>query len=440
LNVKTSRYAGSLGSGSLPELPTLVLLLDKVKQELTANQELGLLSITVLGREGTARGPDSWAEYDAILKEISFFLAGFTSSRLRKTDILLDPVVAGNTFVLLIGPPRDGRPLDQTDLTLVRERLVRGVARQLKERLPGHREARYGIHVGGALIRHDAEVDCSRIIYRGLDQAFADALGQRKEEGLRHAVHLQRILKEGQVAAVYQPLVDLVDCRVIGYEALTRLPHGQFQTPDVLFKVAQENGALWALERLCRRRALESMPRLEPDQKLFLNIEPDSFHDPELCRRAFRDLLDESGLRPGQLVLELTEHAAVTDFAAMRRTLDTLRTFGFRLAMDDVGSGYSGLRAIAEIRPDFLKVDMSLVRGLHLDPIKRELIETIRRFSDSTGILLVAEGVEAPEELESLADAGVRCAQGFLFARPDSPPRQPDWPRLARLLRGSGAD
>jgi EAL domain-containing protein (putative c-di-GMP-specific phosphodiesterase class I) len=126
-------------------------------------------------------------------------------------------------------------------------------------------------------------------------------------------------------------------------------------------------------------------------------------------------------------VFEVTEHAAVRDFASLRRVLEEIRAVGFRLAMDDVGSGYAGLQTIAEIRPDFLKIDMSLVRDLHLDPIKRELISTILRFSESTGIAIVAEGVESEAELVSLADTGVRCAQGFLFAEPDSPPRAPDW-------------
>ena len=107
-----------------------------------------------------------------------------------------------------------------------------------------------------------------------------------------------------------------------------------------------------------------------------------------------------------------------------------LRKLGFRLAMDDVGSGYSGLKSIAEIRPDYLKIDMSLVRDLHLHSIKRELISTIRRFSDSTGIIIVAEGVEAEAEVASLSEVGVRCAQGYLFAEPDSPPRAPDWKAL----------
>jgi EAL domain-containing protein (putative c-di-GMP-specific phosphodiesterase class I) len=95
--------------------------------------------------------------------------------------------------------------------------------------------------------------------------------------------------------------------------------------------------------------------------------------------------------------------------------------------MDDVGSGYAGLQAIAEISPDYIKMDMSLVRDIHRHNIKRELVTTIRRFSDSTGITLVAEGVETAEELNSLVEAGVRCAQGYLFCKPSRIPVEPDW-------------
>jgi EAL domain-containing protein (putative c-di-GMP-specific phosphodiesterase class I) len=126
----------------------------------------------------------------------------------------------------------------------------------------------------------------------------------------------------------------------------------------------------------------------------------------------------------------MTEHSAIRDYGAIRNALEGFRRRGFRLAMDDVGSGYSGLQAIAEISPDFIKIDMSLVRDVHRHPIKHELISTIRRFSDSTGISMIAEGVEAPDELDSLLASGVRCAQGFLFARPDAPPGTPDWSLL----------
>jgi EAL domain-containing protein (putative c-di-GMP-specific phosphodiesterase class I) len=388
---------------------------------------LGLLSITVLRRDpGELR--DYWEEYEATLGEISRFLTRYAHERMRRTDMLLDPVVAGNTFVVLFGPPREGRSLDLTDIAPLRHRLTRRLKARLRRSLSLAAQARYGVYVGGARMFHDPDVDPRRIIYRCLEEGLADALGRRKREARRHAAQLQRVLHDGQLRTVYQPLVDTIDRRVIGFEALTRLPFAQFANPELLFKVAQEHRALWAVERLCRRRALEQLPALERSQLLFLNTEPDSFHDPELRRQGFLQQLARRNLEPGQVVLEITEHAAVKDFAAMRRALEQVRAVGYRLAMDDVGSGYAGLQAIAEIRPDYLKVDMSLVRNLHRDPIKRELIETIRRFGDSTGITLVAEGVESPEEAASLAAAGVRCAQGYLYARPDSPPSPPDWP------------
>jgi EAL domain-containing protein (putative c-di-GMP-specific phosphodiesterase class I) len=410
----------------MPALPSLAVILSQIQNYLTSEGQLGLLSVTVLGREGE-HGSDRWVHYEAILQEISVFLRRFAGRRMRSSDILLDPIVAGNTFVVMLGPPREERKLNRTDVVRVRHRLLRGLKRHLRSSLPQPAVERYGVYVGGALVRHDPTVEASRIIYHGLEQAFADALGQRKREVRRQTLHLQRILRGEQISTVYQPLVNVFERRVIGFEALTRMPNRQFPTPELLFKIAYENGALWAVERLCRKRAVESVPKIGSDQRLFLNIEPDSFGDPELLGDEFLQQLERAGLEPSRVVLEWTEHAAVKDFTVMRRTLEAVRSVGFRLAMDDVGSGYSGLQTIAEIRPDYLKVDMSLVRDLHRDPIKRELIETIRRFSDSTGITLVAEGVESQEELESLASVGVRCAQGYLFAKPDSPPRKPDW-------------
>jgi EAL domain-containing protein (putative c-di-GMP-specific phosphodiesterase class I) len=428
-----SRPAGNTAEspGSLRELPDLIPLLGQIHEQLVRIRELGLLSITVLRRDDDGKEEESWEDYEAILHEISLFLPRFRRQRMRRSDVLLDPLVSGNTFVVLLDRPRDGRSLDSTDLTRVRHRLSRRLQHHLERGPIRSAVERYGVYVGASLMRHEDGVDSSRIIYHALEQAFADALGQRKREGRRQAVYLQRVLRGGQVHMVYQPVVDVVDKRVLGYEALTRLPGSRFATPDLLFRVAQENGLLWQLERLCRQRALECLPKLEQGQLLFLNHEPESFHDPELLGGSFLTRLSGSGLEPRHLVLELTEHAAVKDFSDLRRTLGELRALGFRLALDDVGSGYAGLRAIAEIRPDFLKVDMMLVRNLHADPIKRELIATIRRFAESTGITLVAEGVETTEELDSLAGAGVRCAQGFLFARPDSPPGEPDWDRLA---------
>lgn len=411
------------------EFPPLDQVLGSAAGQVAARGEIGLLSVTVLQRRHVAQG-SGWHAYDAIVREIASFLRDYHRQRMRRDDRLFEPSVSGNTFALLLEPPRHGGALSDADLARVRMRLRRGLKVHLARTLPREAGESFGWYVGAALMRNEPGVRFERIAHRALEEAFADALREKDREGRRDAVQLARILHLGLVRSVYQPVVDIKDHRVVGFEALTRVGTGRFETVEMLFKAAEANDALWSLERLCRKRALEGLPSLGDGQLLFLNIEPDSIHDPQLTGREFPELLASAGLTPGDVVLELTEHTAVRDFVAFRKTLERFRTLGFRLALDDVGSGYAGLQAIAEIGPDFIKADMHLVRGLHQSAIKRELIDTIRRFSDSTGITLVAEGVETADELDALMRVGVRCAQGYLFARPGAPPSFPDWSAL----------
>jgi EAL domain-containing protein (putative c-di-GMP-specific phosphodiesterase class I) len=407
-------------------LPRLETILDSAGRRLSSRGAIGLISVTVLQRKHVEQGT-GWHGYESIFHEIGSFLRIYHSKRMRREDRLFEPSLNGNSFALLIEPPRDGRDLDAGALGRVCARIKRGLRTHLARCLPGDVSDSFGAYVGAALVRTEDGIPFERIVHRALEESFADALREKEREGLRRSVHLARVIQLGLVRAVYQPVVDIVHRRVIGFEALTRVGTGRFENVETLFKAAEASDALWSLERLCRRKALEGMPILESNQLLFLNIEPDSAHDPQLTGPQFLDGLAAAGLSPHQIVLELTEHSAVHDFVAFRQTLARFRALGFRLAMDDVGSGYAGLQAIAEITPDFIKADMHLVRGLHASSIKRELIDTMQRFSESTGITLVAEGVESPEELSALVNAGVRCAQGYLFARPGAPAPYPDW-------------
>ena len=414
------------GKSASAVLPRLETILDSAGRRLSSRGAIGLISVTVLQRKQAERGT-GWQGYDVIFQEIGSFLRIYHSKRMRREDRLFEPSLNGNAFALLIEPPRDGRELDAGSLARVCARIKRGLKTHLTRCLPSDVGECFGSYVGAAIARTHDGIPFERVVHRALEESFADALREKEREGLRRSVHLARVIQLGLVRSVYQPVVDIVDRRVVGFEALTRVGSGRFENVETLFKAAEANDALWSLERLCRRKALECVPVLESDQLLFLNIEPESAHDPQLTGPQFLDGLAAAGLSPHQVVLELTEHSAIRDFAAFRRTLETFRGLGFRLALDDVGAGYAGLQAIAEITPDFIKADMHLVRGVHTSAIKRELIDTMQRFSASTGITLVAEGVESSEELAALIDVGVRCAQGYLFARPDAPAPSPDW-------------
>jgi EAL domain-containing protein (putative c-di-GMP-specific phosphodiesterase class I) len=183
-----------------------------------------------------------------------------------------------------------------------------------------------------------------------------------------------------------------------------------------MFGVAEEANLIWELSRLCRARAIEGIPtHLEPQQLLFLNIDPHDFRDP-----TFRYLdVGELGIdRPDRIVLEITERTAITDYPAFQEYLRTFREQGFRFAVDDAGSGYAGLGSIANLEPDFIKLDISLISGIDTNFMKQNLVETMVSFANDHGIKVIAEGVERDEEWQTVKSLGVHFTQGFLFHKP----------------------
>jgi EAL domain-containing protein (putative c-di-GMP-specific phosphodiesterase class I) len=401
----------------LTNLPMVPLLLGRIRRILKESEQLGLLSISVLQNERVEQTL-GWQGYETLVRNVASFLVEIKQVALRRDDYVSEVMISGNAFVILLSPPRGSQEVSYTDIDKVRSRVAAKLGRFVRDRLPPSLQERFGLYVGCTVLSQDPSVRFERLVYSALEEAFTDSLQQRKREQREDALKLKEVLKSRSVHAVYQPVVDLLEKRVIGYEALSRVSSDIFSGPDQMFKVAYENDSVWKLEQLCRDKALRAARGLGADQLLFLNMEPDSINDPALRSEATFQLLREMDLKPTQIVLEMTEHSAVSDFVAFRQLLNYFQFHGFRLAVDDVGSGYSGLKSIAEIKPDFIKIDMGLIRDIHLHSIKQDLAGAIARFSSSSGITLIAEGVETLDELRCLKSIGVRYAQGYLFARP----------------------
>jgi EAL domain-containing protein (putative c-di-GMP-specific phosphodiesterase class I) len=394
----------SLLYDELTDLPTVPLLLGRIRDSLQTVRQLGLLSISVL-RDERVEPLLGWQGYEGLMRDIASFLLEIKQVALRRDDFVSEVMISGNAFVILLSPPRREDRVTYADLDKVRCRIESKLARFVRDRLAAEVVDRYGLYVGCAVMHQTSAVRFEKLVYSALDEAFRDSLEQRKRAQRLDAARFLEVLRAGAVHSVYQPVVDLEERRALGFEALTRVSNGAFPGPERPFKVARENNAIWRLERLCPGRS----------------VEPDSVRDPELRGETTFNLLRASRLQPSQVVLEMTEHSAVRDMLELRQVLDYFKFLGYRLAMDDVGSGYSGLKAIAELKPDFIKIDMSLIRDIDRHPIKQDLTGTIARFSIRSGITLIAEGVERPEELRCLKEIGVRYAQGFLFARPGPP-------------------
>jgi EAL domain-containing protein (putative c-di-GMP-specific phosphodiesterase class I) len=150
-------------------------------------------------------------------------------------------------------------------------------------------------------------------------------------------------------------------------------------------------------------------------------IEPEAIGDPELRDVMFTALLADAAITPDRIVLEITERQAITDFPSFRSTLEYLRALGFSVAVDDAGAGYGSLQVLAEVRPEWLKMDISLVRGVDTDEVRRQLMASMVTFAERMGVKLIAEGIETKEELRVLRELGVAYGQGFLFTKPVPP-------------------
>lgn len=213
----------------------------------------------------------------------------------------------------------------------------------------------------------------------------------------------------------FQPIFSCTTGAPTAVEVLTRAHHDDFPTILALLDAAERLRRMPDLERAIFRRIAEVMPRMPRDVEVFVNAHPSSL--------AVDDLWDDrSPLAPWlpRLTIEVTERAMVHEGAGLDRVLAHLRARGCRIALDDLGAGSSGLAALGAISPDVVKLDMSLVRGVHTSPARREIVSSLVRLSHRLGMRVVAEGIEAPGERDLLVMLGCDLLQGYLLARPGS--------------------
>jgi EAL domain-containing protein (putative c-di-GMP-specific phosphodiesterase class I) len=230
---------------------------------------------------------------------------------------------------------------------------------------------------------------------------------------LRADLEVKRVLAGmSTTRLVYQPVVDLDRAEIVGYEALARFGDAGLRTPGPYFAAAERAGRGIELEAHLLGQALAARDTVPAGCFLAVNVSPGRLGNPVLAA-LLRNAGDLSGL-----VLELTEHVPVDNLTALRRRIDGLRDRGALLALDDTGAGWSGLRQVAELHPDIVKLDRSLVSDVDQDVVKQGLIELVGQFVSRLGSRLLVDGVERTGELDAVNRLGVPLAQGWLLGRP----------------------
>lgn len=230
---------------------------------------------------------------------------------------------------------------------------------------------------------------------------------------------LKKIIDNNSIKTVFQPIVSLKNAEVIGYEALSRGPSDTvYRNPEIMFAEAKKEGLLWELELKCRVNAIKRFKLFNADKSLFLNVDPNIIKDEHFIKGFTKEFLNDNTLDPSLLVFEITEKSSIADYNQFNNIIENYKSQGYRIAIDDVGTGYSGLNTIAETKPGFIKLDRNLISEIDKDNYKKALIKAFVQFAKTSNVKIIAEGIETIEELNELMDMGVDYGQGYLLHVP----------------------
>ncbi len=236
---------------------------------------------------------------------------------------------------------------------------------------------------------------------------------------------LHQIITEKKIQTVFQPIFNISERRIIGFEALSRGPQGSpLHTPQRLFDAAIQCGYLYELEILCRKLAVKTFAKLKLPGYLFLNLNPMVLTNLNYPEGSTLKMLDKAGIENDRVIIEISENYPIDSPGLLRTTIEKYRNYGFKVAIDNFGAGYYGLRQWSELRPDWIKIDRSFVENCFSDMVKREFLRTVIELGKATNVRVIVQGVESIAEFEQLIELGVGHVQGNLLAPPNAQPEQ----------------
>jgi len=396
-------------------LPTIPVIVDALREWLLVDQEVGVLFIDF---EKYAHIEDyyGWEVFDDVLREAAKALKRLLGTLFSTEDLIAINRPSGSEFYVFLSVPPGLRGDEILDRLQRKARQIEESLRAtLSEKFQHRIQRKIGLYVGYAKLLYSPQVRLERLVYRALREAISVASTKEGERAALLREQFKDVLVHRQIETLYQPIIDLRSGTVFAHEALSRGPaDSPFENPEMLFDYALKSDQVWSLEKICMQFSAERFVGKRPGM-LFVNVETELIH--ALKSRGHEVLQPLLAIQSG-VVLEITERAAIRDYDLFRESVRVLRELGFRIAIDDAGSGYASLQSIAELRPQYLKISNYLVTGLHEDSIKRDVVEMLVRLAARIDAETVAEGIETEAEKAEVERLGVTYGQGYLLGRP----------------------
>ena len=392
------------------DVPTLALVVDDVRHLIESGQTLHVICLEIdpLFRPDER---DLWDSFDRLRREFVRGLRVMAAPILGNEVIIATSHAGANDFYCFA--PSTGRNANVGVLARDLERTARNALKSLQKDPLAYEEV---MIVAGGAVSHPQPGFAPRMIYNAVREAKDNA--ERRETRYLQTMRekLVAAINDHAITTLFQPVIDLRNGSVIGYEALSRGPAGtDIENPEVLFELARQFDLVWELESLCIENIRPWLQEVCQRGFLFFNVES---HFIQQLHYRGTGVFESFFSCHRQVVIEVTERSAIRDYGMFRRALNQLKSMGFKIAIDDCGSGYATLEAIAELKPDYLKVGHSLFNGVEKDPIRRKIVDLVARCAETINATTIAEAIETEEQLRVTRELGIDTGQGYLFAAP----------------------
>jgi EAL domain-containing protein (putative c-di-GMP-specific phosphodiesterase class I)/GGDEF domain-containing protein len=396
-------------------LPTLPLVIETLKDTAAEQHRLGIIYIDT-ARLQPVEEEQGWEFVDQLYRHVREFLDTILHQFAPYRIFPMHRMI-GDNFLLVVTSSDPQKPISDQKLGLVAGQLEQSLNEYLTARLAPSILPFGRMFHGHAMLEFNSDVRFERLLNRTINLAFQNAVNSEQKVYQSQVRQLQEIVNANRIHIFLQPIFNLQNLQeILGHESLSRGPAGTpFESADFMFSLANNCGMLNRLENLCQLRLISSLQKESLSHLIFINLEPSFLENDQYRKLA---LFNHEGVHPDQVVIEITERVAIQDYDMVARALDDIRNRGFRVAVDDVGSGYASLQSLAYIKPNYIKINEKMVSGIDSDFIKQEIVHTLRQLGSRFSASLIAEGIEDPKDMMRLRELNIPFGQGFLLQRP----------------------
>jgi EAL domain-containing protein (putative c-di-GMP-specific phosphodiesterase class I) len=401
-------------------IPTFREVQDDITARLREHGFLGAVLID-LGALAHIERTFGGAAFRALREQVDPLLEEM-HERFRQDDFITRDEREGDRFLLFLAGPRRGEtPFRAENLRRLADRVEEYLNPRVGRLTLPYLKERPMLVAGYGLVLWSPLESPERQVLRLVDDAVACAEMRVRVREREQRERLLEIIQNREIWTAFQPIVELGSGRIMGWEGLSRGPRGsELELPIVLFGRAARYGVTEELERACRRQAFVDWQVFRRTGRLFVNTVPATVRDTSFLGRGVLDYLGPE-LAPSAVTLEITERQVIENLNLYREAMHSFTDLGFSFAIDDVGAGYSGLETVATLKPAFLKIDIALVRDVHQKKMSQQVVKAILDMGNALGATIIAEGIQAREEVEALRMLGVAWGQGYFYARPVDP-------------------